>query len=116
MENKIAVILIRGLKAANPGIVDTLKMLNLTRRNSCAVVNETKSMLGMINKVRNYATYGEIDEETLKLMKKKANAVCYRLNSPKKGYGRKGIKYDFSSGGALGYRGKKINDLIKRML
>ena len=30
--------------------------------------------------------------------------------------GRKGIKTAFKVGGGLGYRGKKINDLVKRML
>ena len=40
----------------------------------------------------------------------------FRLNSPKKGYGRKGIKVSFNNGGALDYRGDKINDLIKRMI
>ena len=36
--------------------------------------------------------------------------------SEKKGYGRKGIKTPFSKGGALGYRGDKINDMIQRMM
>lgn len=39
-----------------------------------------------------------------------------RMRPPSKGYGRKGIKKSFSAGGALGYRGEKINDLIERML
>ena len=37
-----------------------------------------------------------------------------RLHPPRKGY--EGIKRAYTTGGALGYRGKKINDLIKRML
>ncbi|MCH8329067.1 MAG: 50S ribosomal protein L30, partial [Nanoarchaeota archaeon] len=40
----------------------------------------------------------------------------FRLNSPKKGYGRKGVKISFTKGGALGYRGDKIKDLILRMI
>ena len=38
----------------------------------------------------------------------------FRLNPPKKGY--EGIKRSFKNGGALGYRGKEINQLIGRML
>ncbi len=38
----------------------------------------------------------------------------FRLHPPVKGY--EGIKRPFSSGGALGYRGAAINDLIARML
>ena len=40
----------------------------------------------------------------------------YRLDPPRKGFGRKGIKMAFSKGGALGYRAEKINDLVKRMM
>ena len=40
----------------------------------------------------------------------------FRLNAPRKGFGRKGIKHTFKEGGALGYRGQAINDLIKRMV
>lgn len=38
----------------------------------------------------------------------------FRLNPPKKGF--EGIKQTFNKNGALGYRGKEINSLIKRML
>ncbi len=38
----------------------------------------------------------------------------FRLSPPKKGY--EGIKRSFTNGGALGYRGKKINKLLERTL
>ena len=38
----------------------------------------------------------------------------FRLNPPRKGY--EGIKRSFSNKGALGYRGKKINILIEKMV
>jgi len=38
----------------------------------------------------------------------------FRLSPPRKGY--EGIKRGFGAGGALGYRGEKINDLISRMI
>lgn len=40
----------------------------------------------------------------------------FRLNPPLKGFERAGIKKPFKSGGVLGYRGEKINELIERML
>ncbi len=114
---KIAVILIRGFQMMDGSVKDTLRMLNIERRNVCIVVDGTPSNLGMIAKAKNYITYGEIDAETLKLLEaKKPGAKFYNLNSPKKGYGRKGIKVDYINGGALGYRADKINDLIKRMI
>ena len=38
----------------------------------------------------------------------------FRLNPPKKGF--EGVKRSFVNKGALGYRGKEINNLISRML
>ncbi|MFO8078077.1 MAG: 50S ribosomal protein L30 [Thermoplasmatota archaeon] len=38
----------------------------------------------------------------------------FRLNPPSKGF--EGIKRSFVNKGALGYRGKKINDLLQRMI
>ena len=38
----------------------------------------------------------------------------FRLSPPKKGY--EGSKRSYKVGGALGYRGKTINELIERML
>ncbi|HDN83289.1 MAG TPA: 50S ribosomal protein L30 [Candidatus Altiarchaeales archaeon] len=40
----------------------------------------------------------------------------FRLKPPSGGYERAGIKKPFSVGGALGYRGEKINDLLLRMI
>jgi large subunit ribosomal protein L30 len=40
----------------------------------------------------------------------------FRLNPPKKGFERKGIKKPFNVGGALGDRKDKIGDLLGRMI
>ena len=40
----------------------------------------------------------------------------FRLEPPKKGYERGGIKHPFSKGGVLGYRGDKINILLEKMI
>jgi len=55
-------------------------------------------------------------ENPLKKMKELGIKPVFFLNSPSKGYGRKGIKEFFHLGGALGYRGKYINELIRRMI
>jgi len=140
---KIAIVRIRGQQGLNRDIRDTIEMLKLVKKNFCTVVNNNPSVMGMINKVKDYVTYGEIDDETYKLLIEKRGVdytgpetdskgkikynrfitengrkvkKYFRLNSPKKGYGRKGIKWIFSKGGGLGNRGTKINDLIKRMI
>lgn len=41
---------------------------------------------------------------------------CLRLNPPRKGFERGGIKRAFKAGGVLGYRAEKINDLLNKMI
>lgn len=122
----IAVVLVRGLIDISGDIKDTLSMMRLKRKNVCVILEGTPSNMGMINKTKDYITWGEIDDATLKMLiekraKKnphdpKRTKPYFRLNPPRKGFGRKGIKVPFHKGGALGYRAEKINDLIKRML
>lgn len=40
----------------------------------------------------------------------------FKLNPPRGGFERKGVKIAYSMGGALGYRKDKINELLKRMI
>ncbi|MBI5554196.1 MAG: 50S ribosomal protein L30 [Candidatus Diapherotrites archaeon] len=40
----------------------------------------------------------------------------FRLNSPRKGFERGGIRKSFKEGGVLGNRGTKINELIAKMM
>ncbi len=143
-ENKgnLAVIRVRGLCKVERGVKDTMNLLRLYRKNFCVVVPNNEKYSGMVKKAKDYATWGEISDETFNLLVEKRGEEYkgkasgkkgndsgkfikkgdkkikkfFRLNMPKKGFGRKGIKFPFSKGGALGYRGGKINELIKRML
>ena len=60
-----AVIRIRSTINANREIRDTLKMLNLHKINSCTIIHPNPSYKGMLQKVKDYVTWGEIDAETL---------------------------------------------------
>ena len=116
---KIAVVRIRGLVTIRRDIKDTLDMLRLYRKNYCVILEDKPSVIGMLKKINDYVTWGEIDEATLKLLAEKRgekDKKFFRLQPPRKGFERKGIKKPFSVGGALGYRGEKISDLIKRMM
>ncbi len=138
----IAVIAVRGTAKTPQPVKDTLAMLNLHRKNFCVLYPQTPSLRGMLAAVKDYITWGEISEEVLNELLEKRGAMyngrttdrtkCYsyhllqhhgktykpyfRLNPPRKGFGRKGIKVSFSAGGALGYRGDKVNDLLRRMI
>jgi large subunit ribosomal protein L30 len=121
---KVAVILIRNLTKTSNAVRDTFKMLRIHKKFTCVIVDKTESIMGMLNKVRNYSTFGEIDAETTKMLEDKRGKKDsegklkrhFHLCPPKGGFERKGAKHQYEQGGASGYRGTKINDLIKRML
>ncbi|MFH1364040.1 MAG: 50S ribosomal protein L30 [Candidatus Aenigmatarchaeota archaeon] len=137
-----AVVRIRGSVGLDKKIKDTLSMLRLERVNHCVLIDKTPHMEGMVKKVRSYITWGEVDSKILeklvekrgrlpgnkKLEPKKAKEVArsiekdkkvkeikpvFRLSPPSRGF--KAIRKDYPRG-ALGYRGEKINDLLKRMM
>ena len=69
----LAVIRIRGTVGIRKSVKDTFKMLRLEKKNTCIVISETPQYLGMIKKVKDFVTWGNISEETLnELVKKRA--------------------------------------------
>ncbi len=139
-----AVVRVRGGIKMNFKIKDTLTMLRLTRVNHCVVVRKDPKIEGMIKKVKDFVTWGEISEAMLvklvsergrmegdqKLDEKQAKNVvdAFRKKKPAevKGFklvfrmspprkGYDGIKTAYPRG-ALGYRGEKINNLLERMM
>lgn len=59
------VIRIRGAPHMNYKIEDTLKMLRLHKVNHAIVIFADKTIYGMLQKVKDYIAYGEIDETIL---------------------------------------------------
>ncbi|MEM5772367.1 MAG: 50S ribosomal protein L30 [Candidatus Aenigmatarchaeota archaeon] len=143
LENMVAIIRIRGKVHVRNDIKYTLKLLRLNRKMHCVIIKKNKVYEGMLQKVKDYVTWGEISEEILKniiekrgrkignkrLTKEEAEEVfndfvkngksdkikpVFRLTPPSGGF-KKSIKQHFPNG-ELGYRGNKINDLLKRMI
>lgn len=114
--SKIAVVRVRGNVKVMQVFIDTMRMLNIDKKNHCAVMENTPAIMGMIRKVKDFITWGEVSDDTLKLLEKKKKDRHYALQPPRGGYARKGTKMPFTMGGALGNRGAKINDLLKRMI
>ena len=118
---KLAVIRIRGSMKLREEMKDTFNMLKLFKQNFCVILDNSPSIKGMLKKIEGYITWGEVDEETLKLLKEKKQEqdkekAFFRMHPPRKGFERRGIKTSLTRGGALGYRGKKIVQLIERMI
>ncbi|MBS3119645.1 uL30 family ribosomal protein [Candidatus Woesearchaeota archaeon] len=132
-KGKIAVVLVRGRINLKPDVLFTLNMLRLYRKNSCMVMDDTPAGRGMLKRVKDYATFGEVDDalladlaskrgqpakdddKALTINSKKYNRV-FHLAPPRKGFERKGIKEPYSRGGATGNRGSKMADLLRRMM
>jgi large subunit ribosomal protein L30 len=154
---KLVVVRIRGDVDVRDEIRRTLKMLRLHKVNHATLIDRGKSYLGMLQKVKDYATWGEIDIDTLeRLLSKKGRATgnrciddeymkgnskfssirkfaealitskatiddvrglkpVFRLHPARGGFeGKK--KLSFNVGGELGYRGRKINNLLAKMV
>ncbi len=72
----IAVIRIRGKVGVRETTERTMKMLNLHRKNWCIVVRNNPGTMGMIRKVKDYCTFGEIDNKTVaKLLEKRGRII-----------------------------------------
>lgn len=151
---------IRGTVHVTGKIKDTLEMLRLNRPMHAVVIPKTESYLGMVNMVKDYVAYGDIDAETMGALIKSRGRVMgdapitdqfvkdatkakyanvdafakavvkgeatlkdlgdeakpiFRLNPPVGGF-KGSTKRHFTVKGELGYRGKDINDLVRRMM
>ncbi len=156
----LILVRIRGTVNVTGKIADTLDMLHLSRPNHAVVIPKTESYLGMVNRVKDFVAYGDIDAQTLEALIKArgrvmgdkpiddafvkaatenkyasvqafAKAVAdgkatlkdlgedakpvFRLHPPEGGH-KGSTKKHFAVKGELGYRGKEINELVKRMM
>lgn len=154
---RLAVIRIRGTVDRNFSVKKTLQLLRLNRPNHCVIIDDRATYKGMLQKVKDLITWGELDFDSTKelLLKRgrieggkritedyiknntdfkniddfvdkflhfKANLSdirglkqVFRLHPPRKGHKRGGVKEPFPLGGALGYRGSEIKNLISQM-
>lgn len=140
-----AVVRVRGRVNLRKELKDTLRMLRLIRVNHCVLIRKDPKTEGMVKKVRDFVTWGEISDKTLeKLVSEKGRMIGDRKldgNEVKsiftkikkvenvkeiEGFkpvfrmnpprkGYEGIKQAFPKG-ALGYRGEEINKLLERMM
>ncbi|MFQ6106692.1 MAG: 50S ribosomal protein L30 [Thermoplasmata archaeon] len=63
-----AVVRIRGTIGVRRDIADTLKFLRLNKPNHCVIVPERPEYEGMLQKAKDYVTWGEIQPEVLARM------------------------------------------------
>jgi len=89
----LAVIRLRGAVKVRREINDTLKMLRLHHVNHATIIKNSPSYLGMLQKAKDYITWGEINAETLSLLLTKRGRLIgnKRLNDE---YVKEKLKYN----------------------
>lgn len=60
-----AVVRVRGTVNVKPDIRKTMELLRLTRANHCVLLEENEVYKGMLQMVKDYTTWGEINKDTL---------------------------------------------------
>jgi large subunit ribosomal protein L30 len=115
----IAAIRIKGQIGIKENIKETLFRMRLRRKYVCVVLEPTKENIGMVNKLRNFVSYGEISKETYENLvkargKKDSEGKLkpfFRLHPPRGGANTK-MHYPK---GILG-ENKEMDKLVGRML
>ncbi|MHA1745748.1 MAG: 50S ribosomal protein L30 [Promethearchaeota archaeon] len=69
----VCIIRIRGAHGMNRKIQNTLHLLNLYRVNSATVLRTNSSLLGMMQKVKDYVAFGPVSQDSIRnLLQKRA--------------------------------------------
>lgn len=68
---KLIVVQIRGIVNTHPDVRKTLELLRLKQKHACVVLDDTDVAKGMLQKVKDYVTYGTIEESFFKEMVEK---------------------------------------------
>jgi large subunit ribosomal protein L30 len=68
MSQKLAVVRVRGTVKVRKDIADTLTMLNLSKPHQVVILDDRPAYLGMLDKAKDYITYGEIEPAVLETL------------------------------------------------
>ncbi len=71
-----AVVKVRGTISAQREARETLELLRLAHTNHAILLDNRPSFMGMLYRVQNYVTWGEISKETLALMLQKRGRLA----------------------------------------
>src|SRR3989344_5485786 len=105
--SKIAVLRIRGDLNVRRDKKDTLRLLRLFNKNYCVVLDNSPNYIGMVEKIKDYITWGELNKETFELLLKERG----RLAGNKKltaDYLKEKLKISFEDFTKDFFEGKKL--------
>lgn len=75
-KTKIAIIRVHGKKGLRKSIKNTFNMLRLYNKHNCVIIPNTKTYVGMIKRINEFVTWGEINKETLTLLLKERGKLA----------------------------------------
>lgn len=77
MENskRLAIIRMCGNVGVKKDIKDTFKLLRLYNKYTCIIVPSSQNFVGMIQKINDFVTWGEINKDTIKLLLAKRGKI-----------------------------------------
>lgn len=68
MNRCLALVRIRGEVGVKKELEYVFKIMHLTRKNYATLIENTPSNLGLVNKVKDYSTWGEVTPKTVSLL------------------------------------------------
>ncbi|MFP4038641.1 MAG: uL30 family ribosomal protein [Candidatus Nanohaloarchaea archaeon] len=113
----IAAVKVRGSVDAPHTIEDTMQNLGLENRNQIVFYEENDSIKGMMNKAKDFITYGEVSDDIIEEVEERYEEVesgtVIDARPPSKGF--RNTKKGVNQSGSLGKR-DSIDSLLKRMI
>ena len=70
-----AVVRIRGTLKVKPDIRETMRLLRLNKVNHCVVIPETPEYKGMLQKAKDYITWGEVEADVMESLLKERSEL-----------------------------------------
>ncbi len=74
-QKRIAVIRLSGDTGIKKEIRDTFKLLRLYNKYTCIILPSSQNFLGMIQKINEFVTWGEINKDTFRLLLEKRGKI-----------------------------------------
>ena len=92
-KKRLVIIRLRGNVGIRRPIKETLQYLRLFKVNHCVLIDNRKSYKGMLQKMKDYITWGQIDQSTLfQLLSKRCRVIGNKSLSDE--YLKQYTKYD----------------------
>lgn len=74
-QKRLAIVRLCGQTGLKKEIKDTLKLLRLYNKYTCTIVPSSQNFVGMIQRINDFVTWGEINKDTFKSLLEKRGKI-----------------------------------------